>query len=155
VDKLAAIQKGLAEGKSAYWAGQVEIQRLAAAGWLARAEKKDEEALALLRSAADLEGSTEKHPVTPGSVLPAREMLADLLMELNRPQDALREYEASLKVAPGRFNGVFGAARAAETSGDRGKARTLYAELIELGKAADPSRAELKTARTFLASASR
>ena len=89
VDKLAAIQKGLAEAKSAYWAAQVEIQRLAAAGWLARAEKKDDEAVGLLRAAADLEDSTEKHPVTPGSVVPAREMLADLLLELNRPADAL------------------------------------------------------------------
>ena len=155
VDKLAAIQKGLADGKSAYWAGQVEIQRLAAAGWLAHAEKKDDDAVRLLRSAADLESSTEKHPVTPGAVLPAREMLGDLLLELNRPADALREYEASLQVAPGRFNGVFGAARAAEISGDRDKARTLYAALVELGKAADPPRAELMTARTFLASASR
>ena len=155
VDKLAAIQKGLADGKSAYWAGQVEIQRLAAAGWLSHAEKKDDDAVRLLRSAADLESSTEKHPVTPGAVLPAREMLGDLLLELNRPADALREYEASLQVAPGRFNGVFGAARAAEMSGDRDKARTLYAALVELGKAADPPRAELQTARTFLASASR
>ena len=155
VDKLAAIQKGLAEGKSAYWATQVDIQRQAAAGWLAHAEKKDDEAVGLLRSAADLEDSTEKHPVTPGSVVPAREMLADLLLELKRPADSLREYEASLKVAPGRFNGVFGAARAAEMSGDRDKARTLYARLVELGKAADPPRAELKAARSFLASASR
>ena len=155
VDKLAAIQKGLAESKSAYWASQVEIQRLASAGWLAHSEKRDEEAVALLRSAADLEDSTEKHPVTPGSVIPAREMLADLLLELNRPADSLKEYEASLKVAPGRFNGVFGAARAAEKAGDRDKARALYAQLVELGKAADPPRAELRVAQTFLASASR
>jgi hypothetical protein len=155
VDKLAAIQKGLVEGKSAYWATQVEVQRLAAAGWLARAEKKDDEAVGLLRSAADLEDTTEKHPVTPGSVVPAREMLADLLLELSRPADALREFETSLKTAPGRFNGVFGAARAAEAAGDRGKVRALYSQLLELGKAADPSRAELKTARAFLASASR
>jgi hypothetical protein len=85
VDKLTAIQKGLADAKNAYWAIQVEVQRRAAAAWLARAEKKDEEALGLLRSAADLEDSTEKHPVTPGSILPAREMLADLLLELDHP----------------------------------------------------------------------
>jgi tetratricopeptide (TPR) repeat protein len=155
VDKLGAIQTSLAESKSGYWASQVEIQRQAAAGWLARAEKKDDEALALLRSAADLEDSTEKHPVTPGSVVPAREMLADLLLEQGRPADALKEFEASLKVAPGRFNGVFGAARAAEKAGQRDKARALYAQLVELGKAADPARAELKAAQAFLASASR
>jgi hypothetical protein len=155
VGKLAALQKGLAEAKSGYWAGQVEIQRIAAAAWLAHAEKKDEEALGLLRSAADLEDATDKHPVTPGSILPAREMLADLLLELDRPADSLKEYEASLKVAPGRFNGVFGAARAAEKAGERDKARALYAQLVELGKAADPPRAELRAARAFLASASR
>ena len=155
LEKVTAIQKGLAEAKNTYWAGQVEIQRLAAAAWLARAEKKDEEAVTLAREAADLEDKTEKHPVTPGSIVPAREMLADLLLELNRPADSLREYEASLKVAPGRFNGVFGAARAAELSGDGAKARTLYASLVELGRAAEPARAELKAARAFLASASR
>ena len=155
VDKLASIQKALADSRNNYWAGQVEIQRLGAAAWLARAEKKDEEALRLAREAADLEDKTEKHPVTPGSIVPARELLAELLLDLGRPADALREYEASLKVAPGRFNGVYGAARAAELSGDRVKARTFYASLLELARAAEPARAELKTARAFLASASR
>ena len=155
LDKLTAIQKGLAEAKNTYWAGQVEIQRLAAAAWLARAEKKDDEALSLARQAADLEDKTEKHPVTPGSILPARELLAELLLDLGRPAEALAEFEASLKVAPGRFNSVFGAARAAELSGDQAKARTFYASLVELGRAAEPVRAELKTARAFLSSASR
>jgi hypothetical protein len=155
VEKLAAIQKALAEAKNGYWANQVEIQRLAAAGWLARAEKRDDEALGLARQAADLEDKTEKHPVTPGAIVPARELLAEMLLDLKRPADALAEYEASLKVAPGRFNGVAGAARAAELSGDRAKARALYASLVELGKATDPPRAELKSARAFMASASR
>jgi hypothetical protein len=155
VERLTAIQKALAEAKNNYWAGQVEIQRLGAAAWLARAEKKDDEAVGLMRAAADLEDKTEKHPVTPGSIVPARELLGELLMDVNRPADALREYEASLKVAPGRFNGVSGAARAAELSGDRAKARAFYASLVELGKASQPPRAELQTARAFLASASR
>jgi hypothetical protein len=153
--KLASIQKALAEANNSYWAGQVEIQRTAAAAWLARAEKKDDEALTLMRTAADLEDKTEKHPVTPGSIVPARELLGELLLDLNRPADALREYEASLKIAPGRFNGIAGAARAAEMSGDRAKARALYASLVELGKASEPPRAELKSARAFMASASR
>jgi hypothetical protein len=155
VEKLTAIQKAVAEAKNVYWAGQVEIQRVAAAAWLARAEKKDDEALSLMRAAADLEDKTEKHPVTPGSIVPARELLGELLLDMSRPADALREYEASLKVAPGRFNGVSGAARAAELSGDRAKARAFYASLVELGKASQPPRAELKAARAFLASASR
>jgi hypothetical protein len=101
---LTEIQNSLKGQKGFDWATQVEIQRRAAAGWLARAEKKDAEALALMRSAADLEDSTDKHPVTPGSILPAREQLADLLTELGQPAAALAEYEASLRAAPARFN---------------------------------------------------
>lgn len=93
------------------WAAQVEAQRLAAAGWLARAEGKDQDAEKLLRAAADLEDSRDKHPVTPGVVWPSREQLADLLFEIGRPADALREYEASLRVAPGRLNSVLGVTR--------------------------------------------
>jgi tetratricopeptide (TPR) repeat protein len=100
VATLAEIQAALQGQKGFDWATQVEIQRRAAAGWLARAEKKNAEALALLRSAADLEDSTDKHPVTPGSILPAREQLADLLSELGQPAAALAEYETSLRSAP-------------------------------------------------------
>src|SRR6185295_15920266 len=86
VEKLTEIHKQLAGAKDNYdWATQVEIQRRAAAAWLAKASGKSQDALELMRSAADLEDSTEKHPVTPGAVLPARELLGDLLLELNRP----------------------------------------------------------------------
>src|SRR5207249_8993668 len=98
---LTRIQAALKGQKGFDWATQVEIQRRAAAGWLARAEKNDAEALALMRSAADLEDSSDKHPVTPGSVMPAREQLADLLAEVGQPAAALAEYEASLRAAPG------------------------------------------------------
>src|SRR5262249_19885370 len=77
------------------WASQVESMRLAASGWLAYADGKRDEALSLARSAADLEDRTGKHPVTPGSVLPARELLADMLLDMNRPSEALAEYEKS------------------------------------------------------------
>jgi tetratricopeptide (TPR) repeat protein len=111
--ELEKIHAGLRLQPGAYdWAGQVEIQRLAAAGWIARAEKRDDEAVALLRSAADLEDSTDKHPVTPGPVLPAREQLGDLLLELSRPREALAAYEVSNRTAPNRRNGVAGAERA-------------------------------------------
>ena len=80
--------------KSTYWANQAEIQRLAVAGWIARAEGQNDEALALLRRAADAEGATEKHPVTPGSIQPAREMLGELLLELNQPAQALVEFDS-------------------------------------------------------------
>ena len=130
LDRLTEIQKGLVGQKGFDWASQVEIQRLAAAGWLARAEKNDTEALRLLRAAADLEDKTDKHPVTPGSILPAREQLGDLLLELGQPARALAEYEASLRTAPARYNSFAGAAHAAERAGDRAKAKTYADRLL-------------------------
>jgi tetratricopeptide (TPR) repeat protein len=138
--RLAEIKTSLEGQKGFDWATQVEILRRAAAGWLARAEKKNDEALGLLRSAADLEDSTDKHPVTPGSLLPAREQLADLLLELKRPADALAEYEASLRVAPGRFNSYRGAALAAAKAGDRDKAREMQDRLSALCGGVVPER---------------
>ena len=150
VARLAAIQKELAGQMGFDWATQVEIQRRAAAGWLARAEAKDDEAVALLRSAADLEDTTDKHPVTPGSVLPAREQLADLLAELGRPGAALNEYETSLRTAPARFRSFWGAAQAAEQAGNATKARTYYAKLVDQCADAGSDRAELVQARARL-----
>jgi tetratricopeptide (TPR) repeat protein len=141
LERLTAIQKGLVGQKGFDWASQVEIQRLAAAGWLARAEKKDDEAVKLLRSAADLEAATDKHPVTPGAVLPAREQLADLLAELGRPAEALAEYEASLRSAPARFNSYAGAARAAEKAGEKQKAKDYGDRLLALCGGNLPARA--------------
>jgi tetratricopeptide (TPR) repeat protein len=124
--------KQLRQKLNSYWANQVDIQIRAADGWIAHAEGHNEEAETSLRSAADLEDSTEKSPVTPGSILPAREMLGDLLLESNQPQKALDAYERSLKDSPNRFNGLSGAARAAQLSGDRGKARTYYVQVAKL-----------------------
>ena len=140
VSKLTAIQAALQDQKGFDWAAQVEIQRLAAAGWLARAEKKDGEAVALMRSAADLEDSTDKHPVTPGSILPAREQLATLLAELGQPAAARAEYEASLRSAPARFNSYGGAARAAEDAGQKQKAKTFHGRLVALCGGSLPAR---------------
>jgi len=137
---LAEIQTSLKGQKGFDWATQVEIQRRAAAGWLARAEKKDAEALALMRSAADLEDSTDKHPVTPGSILPAREQLADLLSELGQPAAALAEYEASLRAAPGRLNSYDGAARAAERAGKKQEAKAFRDRLLALCGGSVPDR---------------
>jgi len=150
VAKLEALQKGLV-GKDAYWADQVEIQRRAAASHLALAEGKKEDALALARSAADLEGSTEKHPVTPGAILPAREMLADMLLELGQPKQALAEYEASLATAPGRFQGLLGAARAAGRAGEGEKARRYYENVAALCEESEGTRPELAEVKSKLA----
>jgi hypothetical protein len=151
VERLRVLRDKLAETKQKYWADQVEIQRRAAAGWAAWADGKSEEAVALMRSAADLEDATEKHPVTPAPVLPARELLGDLLIELKQPAEALGEYEASLQREPNRFNTFYGAARAAELSGDTTKAKAFYAKVVELGSQADGERSSLGAARAFLA----
>ena len=152
VEKLAAIRQSLVEVKGDYdWGRQVEIQLQAATAWLAQAEGKSEEALRLMRGAAELDDSTDKHPVTPGAPIPAREQLADLLLELNRPADALKEFEASLRNAPNRFNGVYGAAKAALASGDQRKAMTYFTRLVvELCPNADSERPELAHAKKSL-----
>ena len=135
------------------WTGQVEAMRLAAAAWLAMSEGKKEEAVELARSAAALDDKTGKHPVTPGAILPARELLADMLLELGRPAEALPEYAASLRSAPNRFNSLYGAARAAELSGDKAKARAMYGQLAA-NCGARSSRKEVRQAREYLGKAS-
>ena len=131
------------------WAVQVEAERLGVAAWVAHAEGNSAEAEKLLRQAADLEDSAEKHPVTPGELLPAREMLGELLLELKRPQDALKEYVVSLRTSPNRMNGYLGAAQAAIAAGDEQGARLYYRRLLDLAKHAD-ARPELDQARAYL-----
>jgi len=151
VEKLAEVKRQLVGAKDNYdWSSQIEIQREAAAAWLAKAEGKNPEALRLMRSAADLEDSTDKHPVTPGAILPARELLGDLYLELSQPVDALREYERSLADSPNRLNGLYGAGHAAQLAGDDSKARVFYQKMIRICAAGDASRAELQRARAFL-----
>lgn len=151
VDKLAAFRDALGRAKNQYWADQVEVQRRAAAGLLARAQGNDQEALNLLRAAADLETSMDKHPVTPAPIVPARELLGDLLLDLGQPGLALQEFEATLAAEPNRFRSLFGAARAAELAGDAAKARAFYTRLAALCEQADTERPELKHARQYLA----
>ena len=122
------------------WAGHVEALRLAAAGWLARAERRDEEAVRLLTQAAELDERVGKHPVTPGAVLPPRELLGDLLLELGRPVEALAAYEAALAGAPNRLNGLLGAMRAAEGAGQKEKAAELAGRLRALCRAPECER---------------
>ncbi|HEV8675867.1 MAG TPA: hypothetical protein VGX21_17655 [Methylomirabilota bacterium] len=150
--RLEALRDGLAAAKNAYWAEQAEIQRLGVAGWIARAEGRSDEALALLRQAADREDATEKHPVTPGAIQPAREMLGEILLEVGQPAAALAEFEASQKTDPSRFLGLAGAARAAELAGNQAKAKGYYQQLIELAKTADTERPEVARARAFVSS---
>lgn len=155
VEELTSIRDALAGKKTDYdWAKQVEIKRQVAAAWLAFAEGKKDEALSLMRSAADLDDATEKHPVTPGQLLPAREQLGELLLDLNQASSALQEFEVSLQSAPNRFNGLYGAARAAKLAGDQNRARSYYEKLLAISRAADTSRPELVEAKAFLANIS-
>ena len=131
------------------WASEVEAMRLAAAAWIAYGEGRKDEALLLARAGADLEDKTGKHPVTPGAVLPARELLADMLLAEGRPADALREYEASLRLAPARFNGLVGAARAAEQSKEPRRAREYWEQLLAQ-TVAGSSRPEIAEAKRAL-----
>ncbi len=152
VEKLADIRQALAEVKGDYdWAKQVEIERQVASAWLAHAEGKHEESLSLMRAAAELDDATEKHPVTPGALLPAREQLGELLLEIKQPVAALQEFETSLRSAPNRFNGLYGAARAAKLAADRKRAKTYYGKLIVLCRLADSVRPEIEEAKEFLA----
>ncbi len=145
--RIEALRDSMTAAKSLYWAHQSEVQRLGVAAWIARAEGRNDEALSLMRSAADAEEATEKHPVTPGPVKPARELLGEMLIETGQPAAALKEFEASQRVEPNRFQGLYGAARAAELAGDGGKARAYYGRLVALGKTADGDRPELKQAK--------
>jgi predicted Zn-dependent protease len=105
----------------------------------------------LIRAAADREDATEKHPVTPGSIVPARESLGELLLELGRPAEALREFEASQQKEPNRLRGYYGAGRAAELAGDTAKAKSQYTMLVTLTAKADSERPEITRAKEFLA----
>jgi tetratricopeptide (TPR) repeat protein len=151
IEKLESLQDALAKAKDSYWAKQVDIQRRAATAWFLRAENKNDEALKLMQSAADLEDSADKHPVTPAPILPARELLGEMLLELGNPAQALKEFESSHRAEPNRLMGLHGAAKAAEMSGDLTKAGHYYEKLVSLCKRADTERHELQDAKAFLA----
>jgi len=139
----------LIQAKNTYWAGQVDVEVRSASAVLAQAQGRSDEALTLMRSAADLEDSSNKHPVTPGAIVPARELLGDMLLEANQPAQALIEYERSLNSAPNRFHGLAGAAAAAERAGDAPKAKLYLQKLVQLA-AADSDRPELLAAKRLL-----
>lgn len=151
IEGLRAIHATLIERKLGYWAEQTEIQAAIVTAWALRAEGKNEEALAAMRAAADREDASEKHVVVPGPMIPARELLGDLLMELDKPAEALAQYEASIGKEPNRFRGLYGAALAAERSGDAKRARVHYQKLAFVTKGSNGSRPELQRMREQIA----
>ncbi len=151
LQQLASIRDVLVQENNKYWADQVQIQSEVATAWVTLTDGKRTEALQQMRAAADHEDRTDKHNVTPGVILPARELLGEMLLELNQPRQAMAEFEATLKTAPNRFNALSGAARAARLSGDNQKAKTYYAKLLAICEHADGERRELQEARNLLA----
>ncbi len=148
-ESLASLRDTIAKQNNEYWSKQVEVQRRELLAWIQQQTGKTNDAIATMRSAADLEESMDKHAVTPGAVLPAREMLAQLFVLANRPQEAVAEFEAVLKIAPNRFNALYGAATAAEASGNQDAAQRYFRKLTEV--AVGDERPELVTARKKIA----
>lgn len=150
-DELAMIELELRAKGDSYWANQVKILHYGVEAWMAASRGRHAQALELLVKAADLELSTDKHPVTPGSIWPAQEQLGDLLMDLNQPKDALIAYESSLKHAANRYWSLYGAAQAAEKLDDQDLAQKYYRALLTMTRDADTNRPEIDYARRFLA----
>jgi len=151
VANLEALRAREAALNERYWTNQIDIQRRSAGAWLAFAEKRTTEALREMREAADAEDKTEKAGVTPGPMAPAREQLAEMLLESGDARAALQEFQAVLVKEPHRFRATYGAARAASQSGQTAAANRYFAELVKMcGRAAAPVRSELAQARAAL-----
>jgi hypothetical protein len=148
---LAAIEQQMARPRDPFWSDYVGALRRGLQAWVVHKEEHEPEALALMHSAADLEDATDKHPVTPGSVLPMRELLGELMLEQHDSKQALVEYETALRRAPHRLAALYGAARAAEAAADAIKAKSYYAQIVEQCSGADGDRAEIKLARAHRA----
>jgi tetratricopeptide (TPR) repeat protein len=150
VQHLREIADGLKAAKNDYWATEVEVQRLAAEAWIAFSSGQRDQAIATMHVAAEIEDKSEKHPVSPGRLIPARELLGDMLLESGRPAEALVEYEGSQIRDPKRFRAYWGAATAAAKAGNTDKARYHFTRLVEMAGYGDP-RPELAKAREYLA----
>ena len=151
VERLQALKAAMVAAKMGYWPGQADFQIDTVKAWIAFAEKRNDEALQLMRAAAAGEEASDKHPVTPGNVVPSRELLGEMLLALHQPGPALAAFERSLQRDPNRFRGLAGALLAAEAAGDREAARRHAGGLLALGAARDSERPELARARAVLA----
>jgi tetratricopeptide (TPR) repeat protein len=151
VKVLRSLNQQLVTMGNTYEANQVMIQIRSAEAWLSFAKGKLDEALTLMQEAAEMEDQTDKHPKTPCELIPARELLGDMLLEMNRPGEALEAYELDLYDHPNRFNGIYGAAVAADKMGDLKKSTYYFKKLISLTGGIDSDRPELDEARNYLA----
>ncbi len=151
IAKLAELRDKLREAKDAYWSDIVDIQREVATAWMLYAQGKYDDALATMSAAADREDKTEKHPVTPGPLAPARELYGAMLLDRGMTKEASAAFEATLKKEPHRLGATIGAAKAAEKVGDAAQTQKYYADVVALTESADPVRPEIAEARTFVA----
>jgi tetratricopeptide (TPR) repeat protein len=151
IARLAELTDKLREGKDAYWSEIVDIQRQVAAAWVLHAEGKYDEALKAMSAAADAEDGTEKSPVTPGPLAPARELYGEMLLDRGMAKEALAAFEATKAKEPNRFRGLLGAAQAAEKLGDKTAAKANYEKLLALTGGSSSDRPELAAARKFVA----
>jgi len=150
IARMQQLRDATKEPKFDYFKSHLELQMQAASAWVAAAEGKKNDAIAMLRRAADSEDILGKHPVSPGAFVPIREQLGALLLEMGQPTEAQREFEAALKIYPGRFRGLFGAAQAAEQAGDNENASRYYTKLAAQTSKAGGSRNELNHIHEFL-----
>lgn len=150
-EKLDSLYERTVNESQKYWASQVDIQRKTVAAWIDFLKGRKEQAIVMMRKAADLEDSVDKHPVTPGAIIPARELLGDMLMESGKPADAMAEYERVLEISPNRFNSLYGAGYAAELAGKPDRAKFYYYTLIQISNKGKGNRPTIKKAKSFLA----
>jgi hypothetical protein len=153
IAKLAELRDRLVAARDPYWAEQVEIQRQIANAWLMFGEGRYDGALNAMSSAADAEDRTEKSPVTPGPIVPARELYGLMLLDRGLARPALTAFEATLKKEPHRLGATVGAAQAAEKLGDAAKAKLHHAAVVALADKADPVRPEIAASRAYVAKA--
>jgi predicted Zn-dependent protease len=146
VAKIDALRATLLASRDEYWAQQLEIQQLAANAWIALAEERTDEALTLMKKAAEIEDSTDKSAVSPGPLAPAREMLGEMLLEMGEPAESQRQLEVVMKKEPNRFRTFYLGARAAAAANDAGAAKTYYARIVEMCPKGD-ARPELTDAK--------
>src|SRR6266487_4513409 len=151
IARMQQLRDATKDPKFDYFKNHLDLQMQAASAWVAAAEGKKNEAIEMLRRAADAEDILGKHPVSPGAFVPIREQLGSLLLEMGQSKEAQREFEAALKIYPGRFRGLYGAARAAEQAGDKENATRYYAKLAAQTANATGSRDELNHVREFRA----
>jgi tetratricopeptide (TPR) repeat protein len=150
IARMQQLRDATKDPKFDYFKNHLDLQMQAASAWVAASEGKKREAIEMLRRAADAEDILGKHPVSPGAFVPIREQLGTLLLEVGQSRQAQQEFEAALKIYPGRFRGLYGAARAAEQSGDKENASRYYAKLAAQTANASGSRDELNHVREFL-----